>query len=707
MQKGQITIKKVVISKSIVVSGFFIFSLVSSQLLIQQSYAYRECTNAASGCAGKCGVGNFADVNTNGSGGYSCSCPGIACGGTQGQSCGSTSTSHCESSTIGFNNCGKGGVCGSLFCCDTAQKQSGWTQKYKCDPTTKACVRDDTGGNTTDPYCGGKCGVNPVTNNGSNTGTVTTQNNNTTASTNCANSGDGLFCNTDHSGFVHDSKSTSNWLMQCSGGNVSAYQKCYTGCTVDPNPNNPDKCNDSGNVSLGVPINNPQTTPTLFKCSCISENNTNTNLGMITCTDNNGGSPIVGKCAANYSCTQQGSIVISSTQNKVISDFSNTNSCSANKIQCDSTGNGFHVINGVYGNYCDETHIFCDASAYGYCGNNEICDQSLNNGNGGCRVGQQQQSSSSSSNSSNSTGTGISCIQADNVNFPDYYYYTGPDTFNSTTGSCGPNQYCHNAQPNQGVCTPAPNPCTWWDYNHNLCKNPTTGNLLILGASINKSTGPKPVDDTLSAKINAYTNTIGATFLAQTQSRTPNKVLAAKTYTATDIVTYTVTNNNVAKYNNPHFNMSSLPSGVYKLFLHVDRYLNKTVSDSAGNQTFTLPTASTLTTPVMQLTPGDAAPLPHGDNYIDIQDYAYVLGCVGLKTTDANSSTCPDPKHADMNEDGVIDANDLQKVKAHFGESGDSPFPPQFTCVTDPACVTGKNSMQVCALKCNVTTPNQ
>lgn len=634
MHKWQISLKKAGISIPIGVTVFFILSLISSQLLVQQGYAYRECTNAASGCAGQCGINNFADVTTNGSGGYSCSCPGIACGGTQGQSCGNTSTSFCESSTIGFNNCGQGGVCGSLFCCDTAQKQSGWTQKYKCDPTTKACVRDDTGGNTTDPYCGGKCGVNPVTNNGS-TGPNSNTNGSTTVNTAasvCANhpgAANGTWTCTSS-----DPTDTTGNLVLCKGTTPGNTQSCNgIGCTIDTSSTTADdKCNNTAVVTVIT---------TGSSCQPKTER---------VCAD-----PRIADISSCGNVSSSHSVAITtdaSCKDTCVDQGVNSNCSTAagnipNIIRC-ITGNGnqFFVKSGHYGKY------FATGPATGYCAAWESCSDSANGGNGGC-VG-----------NTDCNGTGSFCA--------------APGT------ACGGqvSEQCSGA-----ICCPA-----------------RGASVPVLGVSTSIL---KPVDTTLTVQMNAYADTIGTNLLTQAKENKNLKVLAAKIYTATDKVNYTGTNGSDFTYSNPNFNMSAIPTGKYKVYLHVDKYLNKVVTDISGNNLFTFPFFKPLTTQFLRLNAGDVAPLPHGDNYVDIQDYNYVLGCLGLKTTDVNSSTCPDPKHADLDENGVVNSYDLQIVRDHFGESGDSPFPPQFTCVTDPSCVSDNNSMQVCALKCSITTPNQ
>ncbi|HSW89226.1 MAG TPA: hypothetical protein VLG12_08735 [Candidatus Saccharimonadales bacterium] len=266
------------------------------------------------------------------------------------------------------------------------------------------------------------------------------------------------------------------------------------------------------------------------------------------------------------------------------------------------------------------------------------------------------------------------------------------------TLTCGSGTLCTG--PYSFVYTGSPN-ITF--LKQQLCKQTKISSLEVLAAQTQAN---KPVDTNLTAQMNVYAAQTGANLLAQAKNTNGSHVLAATTYTASDKLNYDTNTNTAAKYKNDNFNMSAIPTGKYKVYMHIDRYLNTKVIDEGGNDSFTFPLNPNLVTKILTPIPGDAAPLPHGDNYIDIQDYNYVLECQGLKTTQ-KSATCPDAAMADMDENGIINDNDLALVRSHFGESGDSPFPPQFTCVTDPSCVSGNSTIQACALKCSITTPNQ
>lgn len=177
------------------------------------------------------------------------------------------------------------------------------------------------------------------------------------------------------------------------------------------------------------------------------------------------------------------------------------------------------------------------------------------------------------------------------------------------------------------------------------------------------------------------------------------KVLAAQVLLMNDTLSYNATSDT---FSNPAFKIITIPPGQYIVMLHVDGYLDKRLTQ-AGSRISISNGQTTLSIPPTHMIIGDVAPM-HGDNIIDIQDYNAVLSCVGQTKP---SETCPNPSKMDLHKDGSIGQDDLDVITKEFNQKGDIPVPAQFTCVTDPTCVSGDNSMQVCALKCSVTTPNQ
>lgn len=213
---------------------------------------------------------------------------------------------------------------------------------------------------------------------------------------------------------------------------------------------------------------------------------------------------------------------------------------------------------------------------------------------------------------------------------------------------------------------------------------------------------------------------ITATIPGTTTVLLASKVLAAQAIVLTDNLNYVSATNT---FSNPSFRITNLPAGSYNLFLHVNGYLDKQLTNNANN-IFTITAGqAVMNVGPVALIPGDIAPQPKGDNSIDIQDYNAVIGCLG---TQAVTATCVNKAAADINHDGIIDLRDLSTVQTAFSQKGDSitvgtpsenpgndvnpgagngtPNPtsiPTFTCVTDPSCATkNTNSMQLCPLKC-------
>lgn len=75
--------------------------------------------------------------------------------------------------------------------------------------------------------------------------------------------------------------------------------------------------------------------------------------------------------------------------------------------------------------------------------------------------------------------------------------------------------------------------------------------------------------------------------------------------------------------------------------------------------------------------PGDIAPAPRGDNYIDIQDYNALIACL------QRDKSCTNPSLADLNNNGMVNQQDLDILISNFGKNGLGFTIPQFTCFTD------------------------
>lgn len=146
------------------------------------------------------------------------------------------------------------------------------------------------------------------------------------------------------------------------------------------------------------------------------------------------------------------------------------------------------------------------------------------------------------------------------------------------------------------------------------------------------------------------------------------------TYTAQDTLTF----DGVQSFNNPHFNLGSIPSGTYQLLINMPGLLQKSLTQANNTNTFPIQAGSTIVVPPARLIPGDIAPIPgtnnqpYGDNVLDIEDYNVLIGC--YSDTQAASS-CSDVAKtaADLNDDGKVDAVDYNILLRSFAtRDGDS-----------------------------------
>jgi hypothetical protein len=241
------------------------------------------------------------------------------------------------------------------------------------------------------------------------------------------------------------------------------------------------------------------------------------------------------------------------------------------------------------------------------------------------------------------------------------------------------------------------------------------GNTPVYKASdigAGKCTGTAATHTTLSlhAHFNAVGNGINANGTSE-NANPENKVVTATLsilptvqtqsgapLTATDTLIY---NPQTGNYENAQFSLVGLgiiPDGDYKATLHVDKYIDSSVVESANSQTIPLSQQLTAAPQTVTLIPGDLAPIPHGDNIVDIQDYNTLIACM----TAPDTTVCPDLTVADLNGDGTVDQKDLDVLQGNFGALGASFVVPQFMCSQDPSCAKGSNSLQLCPLQCKI-----
>lgn len=168
------------------------------------------------------------------------------------------------------------------------------------------------------------------------------------------------------------------------------------------------------------------------------------------------------------------------------------------------------------------------------------------------------------------------------------------------------------------------------------------------------------------------------------------RVLAAQVIVIKGTATYDPSS---GQFFDTAFSLINVPAGQYDIILHVDGYLDKRLIPTDGSNAFTISYGQPFSFIPVSLIPGDIAPGPHGDNFIDILDYNKLVSCLGQSPT----GTC---QQADLNNDGKIDQTDLQILQNGFGTLGDSFNTPQFTCISDPSCNSGNNNLQLCSLLC-------
>ncbi|HUQ85731.1 MAG TPA: dockerin type I domain-containing protein [Candidatus Limnocylindrales bacterium] len=171
----------------------------------------------------------------------------------------------------------------------------------------------------------------------------------------------------------------------------------------------------------------------------------------------------------------------------------------------------------------------------------------------------------------------------------------------------------------------------------------------------------------------------------------------AVSHNASDFLTYDKATGNFVNHN---FDLGSVEPGTYQLVLQMDTYLDRELVGPDGNKEFVLGESKVSKTAPTQLSAGDSAPLPGGDNVINIIDYNALIGCMpGNK-----SSACSNKRTADLNDDGVVNQKDLDILRDNVGESGYLLQSEEYECKENPACGSGKDSIQMCSLLCTKKT---
>jgi hypothetical protein len=163
-------------------------------------------------------------------------------------------------------------------------------------------------------------------------------------------------------------------------------------------------------------------------------------------------------------------------------------------------------------------------------------------------------------------------------------------------------------------------------------------------------------------------------------------------YVAQDEVVYDSTSGN---YSNSQFSLGRVPVGDYQMVIQMQKYLDKQLLSTQGDKVIKI-SGSSVGIASVELRVGDIAPDFRGDNSVNIIDYNALIGCL----PGAPPGSCLNRDYADLNDDGKVDQIDLDLLLSNFGQNGFSFQTDEFKCEPDPACNTGKDSLQMCSLLC-------
>jgi hypothetical protein len=164
-------------------------------------------------------------------------------------------------------------------------------------------------------------------------------------------------------------------------------------------------------------------------------------------------------------------------------------------------------------------------------------------------------------------------------------------------------------------------------------------------------------------------------------------------YQASGELTYDPASGNFV---NNNFSLGRVEKGDYKMVIQMQKYLDKELLTPSGSDVFTLGTVSAIEIAPVTLRAGDIAPGERGDNSVDIIDYNVLLGCLPT----APPGSCLNRDFADLNDDGLVDQEDMDILLENFNRKGFAFKTDQFKCEQDPACESGKDSLQLCTLVC-------
>lgn len=168
-------------------------------------------------------------------------------------------------------------------------------------------------------------------------------------------------------------------------------------------------------------------------------------------------------------------------------------------------------------------------------------------------------------------------------------------------------------------------------------------------------------------------------------------------YSSQDFLTYQSASGNFV---NPKFNLGKILPGEYKMVIQVDKYLDKQLTGPDGSLAISIGQGREIGIGKVEMQAGDVAPAPGGDNSIDIIDYNALIGCM----PSAQRGSCLNKDHADLNRDGKVDQIDLGILQRNFSQKGFVIEMEEYKCEANPACESGKETLQMCSLLCSKKT---
>jgi hypothetical protein len=166
-------------------------------------------------------------------------------------------------------------------------------------------------------------------------------------------------------------------------------------------------------------------------------------------------------------------------------------------------------------------------------------------------------------------------------------------------------------------------------------------------------------------------------------------------YAVVDILTYDPVSGNFV---NDSFSLGELPAGEYQMVIQVATYLDEQLLNTSGSGIFSMSAGAGIDVAPITLKAGDLGPGDRGDNSINIIDYNALLGCM----PEAPPGACLNRDYADLNDDGVVDQNDMDILMENFEDDGFAFKTDKFECKQDPKCETGRDTLQLCSLKCTI-----